>query len=142
MASLVSRIPLARWIALTLEPWREASAESVSPFFTTTRVLRGFAATVFDLVVVFAAVADVLGLAAVDDVTAVVRGLVLLVDDVEGLSRVTSAARVEVVVVTGVMLLGGLSFAANNDTSSASGAASFENVRLFHLEGVSAHAST
>ena len=63
-------MPLAFWIAVTLDLYRVANPESVSPFFTTTRVeglVRGLVATVFGfgLTVVFAVVVVVLGLAVV-----------------------------------------------------------------------------
>lgn len=142
MASFVSRMPLARCIALTLEPWRDAKADSVSPFFTTTRVLRGLAATVLDLVVVFVAAADDLGFELDVDTTDVLLGFVMFFAVVAGFDRATSVERVEVALVIGVMLLGGLSLAANKVASSASGDESFEKARLVHLEGLSAQAST
>lgn len=115
-----------------------ASAESVSPFFTTTRVPRGLEATVFDFVEVLAVltVVEVLGLADVDDVTEAVRDLAELPDGDDALGSDEGDEAI------GVKLLGGVSFAANNDASSPSGEASREKIRRFHLEGLSAQAST
>jgi hypothetical protein len=142
MASLVSRMPLARCMALTLEPWRAARPERVSPFFTTTRVLRGLAATALDLVLglvlVLATVDELFGFELVEAV--LVRGFVLE-EDVEGFRRETSTEREEVVVEIGVMLLGGLSLDASI-TGSASGEASCAKLRRVHFEGLSAQAST
>jgi len=119
-----------------------ARAERVSPFFTNTRVVRDLEAVVLGLVLPDATVAELFGFVLLDDPVALVRGLEELLDVVSGLTRDDSAVRVEVEFVMGVILAGGLSFAASNVASSASGDASFEKVRRVHLEGLSAHAST
>lgn len=114
----------------------------MSPFFTTTRVLRGLAATALDFVLDLealdlATVEEVLGFELVEAV--VLR--VLVEDDVVGFRRATSTDRDDVVVEMGVMLLGGLSLAASM-AGSASGDASWAKLRRVHFEGLSAHAST
>jgi hypothetical protein len=120
----------------------------VSPFFTTTRELRGLAATALDLLLVFATDAVLFGLE-LDEAVLVDFGLVVvlatvgLVDDVLGFIRATSTSRDEVEVVMGVRLLGGLSLDASSaGVGSSTGEESLAIERRFHFEGLSAHAST
>lgn len=120
-----------------------ARADRVSPFFTSTRVLRGLDATVFDLVLWVANVAELFGFVPLDDTFVALPDLIVWADmAVVGLTRDTFPELVEVELVIGVMLAGGLSFAASNVASSASGEESFEKDRRVHLDGLSAHAST
>jgi hypothetical protein len=133
-------------MALTLVLWREAKPERVSPFFTTTRAVeeeRDFDATVFGfaLVVVLATETVDFGFELVFVV--VVRGLIDEVLELDfKVATSTGFDGVGAEVDTGVILLGGASFAARSvgSGSISMGVGALE--RRFHFDGLSAHAST
>lgn len=90
----------------------------MSPFFTTTRELFGFAATALDLLLVFATDEELFGLELVEAVLVdfglvVVFATVLLLEEELGFMRETSTSRADVEVEIGVKLLGGLSLDAS-----------------------------
>lgn len=120
----------------------------MSPFFTTTRELFGFAATALDLLLVFATDEELFGLELVEAVLVdfglvVVFATVLLLEEELGFMRETSTSRADVEVEIGVKLLGGLSLdASKTGAGSSTGEESFGIERRFHFEGLSAHAST
>ena len=143
-------MPLAFWIAVTLDLYRVANPDSVSPFFTTTRaeeLERDFEATVFGLVVVFLAVLVVFGRELVLALGLVLMFVervfvVLLMVVVVDFKRATSTGPEEDDEEIGVSEAGGVSLLANKVGSGSGSMSGVVVERRFHFSGLSAHAST